>query len=68
MQQNQRVGAFAIFGCLKIKENVGKKKQGESSRTIAPVTDKLDDKTYSLNLKLHKMSWQKPKLKKKRRT
>ena len=51
MQQNQRVGALTIFGCLKKKENVGKKKEGESSRTIAPVTGKLDDKNYSLKLK-----------------
>ena len=51
VQQNERVGAFTIFGCLKKMENVGKKKEGESSRTIAPVTDKLDDKNYSLKLK-----------------
>ena len=51
VQQNQRVGALTIIGWLKKKENVGKKKEGQSSRTIAPVTDKLDDKNYSLKLK-----------------
>ena len=43
--------ALTIFGCLKKKENVGKKKEDESSGTIAPVTDKLDEKNYSLKLK-----------------